>query len=320
MGAKPSALGKRKNKEKAVTNSNQQSSSEAMISYNENRKYLVCTEEITDILPVDDDDEFARTNTIHFLHKKIWDETNFSAPITKQLENGYGFDVLDVGCGSGTWTLDMATTYPNANFLAVDILQTFPNEIRPNNVNFLLGNIITGLNIKSNTFDYVFMRYMKTSIQINDWSKAIGEMIRVAKPNGWLELIEMDDMFTNGSPECLELMDKVEKRLKNKYNLTNSPFKLINNILLKEYFNIITDVQFFKKTIPMSGHWDNDSDNIIAKVSYDTAYWGSKSYKHSLDCLDLTPDEYDKYVENAFESIKNRRCTYSLCRSIARKI
>ncbi|CAJ0755662.1 5343_t:CDS:2 [Entrophospora sp. SA101] len=287
MGAKPSSLGKRKNKEKAVTNSNQQSSSETMISYYENRKYLVCTEEITDILPVDDDDEFARTNTIHFLHKKIWDETNFSAPITKQLENGYGFDVLDVG---------------------------------PNNVNFLLGNIITGLNIKSNTFDYVFMRYMKTSIQINDWSKAIGEMIRVAKPNGWLELIEMDDMFTNGSPECLELMDKVEKRLKNKYNLTNSPFKLINNILLKEYFNIITDVQFFKKTIPMSGHWDNDSDNIIAKVSYDTAYWGSKSYKHSLDCLDLTHDEYDKYVEKAFESIKNRRCTYSLCRSIARKI
>ncbi|CAJ0764733.1 3504_t:CDS:2 [Entrophospora sp. SA101] len=259
MGAKPSSLGKRKNKEKAVTNSNQQSSSETMISYYENRKYLVCTEEITDILPVDDDDEFARTNTIHFLHKKIWDETNFSAPITKQLENGYGFDVLDVG-------------------------------------------------------------YMKTSIQINDWSKAIGEMIRVAKPNGWLELIEMDDMFTNGSPECLELMDKVEKRLKNKYNLTNSPFKLINNILLKEYFNIITDVQFFKKTIPMSGHWDNDSDNIIAKVSYDTAYWGSKSYKHSLDCLDLTHDEYDKYVEKAFESIKNRRCTYSLCRSIARKI
>nr|CAG8584233.1 3688_t:CDS:2 [Entrophospora candida] len=317
MGAKLSSSKKRKSK--VITNSNQQLSSEATISYNGDRKYLVRTEKGTDILPADDD-EIARTNTIHFLHKKYMDDTNFSAPITKQLEKGDGFNVLDVGCGSGAWTLDMATTYPNANFLAVDIIQTFPNEIRPNNVNFLLGNIITGLNIESNSFDYVFMRYMKSSIPINDWSKAICEMIRVAKPNGWLELIEMDDSFTDGSPECLELMDKVDKKLKNNYGLTTKPFEVIKNILLNEHFDIITDVQFFKKKIPMSGHWDNDLDNKIAKVLYDIAFWGSKSYKHSLDCLDLTPDEYDKYVEKAFESVKDRRCTCSIYRSIARKI
>ncbi|CAJ0768067.1 3775_t:CDS:2 [Entrophospora sp. SA101] len=284
MGAKLSSSKKRKSK--VITNSNQQSSSEATISYNGDRKYLVHTEKVTDILPADDD-EIARTNTIHFLHKKYMDDTNFSAPITKQLEKGDGFNVLDVG---------------------------------PNNVNFLLGNIITGLNIESNTFDYVFMRYMKSSIPINDWSKAIGEMIRVAKPNGWLELIETDDSFTDGSPECLELMDKVEKKLKNNYGLTTKPFEVIKNILLNEHFDIITDVQFFKKKIPMSGHWDNDLDNKIAKVFYDIAFWGSKSYKHSLDCLDLTPDEYDKYVEKAFESVKDRRCTCSIYRSIARKI
>src|SRR5688500_14745609 len=102
----------------------------------------------------------------------------------------------------------MATTYPNANFIAVDIYQTFPNEIRPKNVNFLLGNVITGLNIKSNTFDYVFMREMKSYIPVNDWSKTIGELIRVTKPNGWLELIENDYGFTDGSPESLEFLDK----------------------------------------------------------------------------------------------------------------
>nr|CAG8584214.1 3687_t:CDS:2 [Entrophospora candida] len=289
-----------------------------MTSYNGNREFIVSTEEITNILPVNDD-EFARKTTAHFLHKKIWDETNFSAPITRQLREEYGFNVLDVGCGNGTWTLDMATTYPNANFLGIDIYQTFPNEIRPKNANFLLGNVITGLSIKSNTFDYVFMRDMRSYIPINDWSKTIGELIRLIKPNGWLELIEIDDGFTNGSPESLELLDKVEKKINDNYGLTYRPFKVIKDVL-KEYSNILTDVQFLKKQVPLSGHWDNDFDNSIAKVACENVLWGAKNHKHSLDCLDLTPDGYDDYINKVFESLKDCRSTYSNYRLIARKI
>ncbi|CAH1768097.1 14484_t:CDS:2, partial [Entrophospora sp. SA101] len=213
-----------------------------MTSYNGNREFIVSTEEITNILPVNDD-EFARKTTVHFLHKKIWDETNFSAPITRQLKEEYGFNVLDVGD-------------------------------------------------------------MKSYIPINDWSKTIGELIRVTKPNGWLELIESDNGFTNGSPESLEFLDKVEKKINDDYGLTYSPFKVIKDVL-KEYSNILTDVQFLKKKVPLSGHWDNDFDNNIAKVACDNVLWGAKNHKHSLDCLDLTPDGYDDYINKVFESLKD---------------
>ena len=67
----------------------------------------------------------------------------------------------------------MATTYPNASFIGVDILQTFPSEIKPDNVEFMLGDVISGLNLESNSFDYVFVRQMKLDIPINDWPNVL---------------------------------------------------------------------------------------------------------------------------------------------------
>src|SRR4051794_26762321 len=100
-----------------------------------------------------------------------------------------------IRCGNGSWTLDMATEYKKAKFTALDILPIFPREIRPKNVNFVLGNILKGLDFESDTFDYVFMRCMKAAISNDDWPKVIRELLRILKPNGWLELCEIDGGF-----------------------------------------------------------------------------------------------------------------------------
>ena len=101
----------------------------------------------------------------------------------------------------------MATTYPNASFTGVDIMRTFPSEIKPHNVDFMLGNVISGLNFKSNSFDYVFMRQMKSAIPINNWPKVLDELLRILKPNSWLEIIDSDDIFSDGSDLIKEYLD-----------------------------------------------------------------------------------------------------------------
>ena len=102
----------------------------------------------------------------------------------------------------------MATTYPNASFIGVDILQTFPSEIKPDNVEFMLGDVISGLNLESNSFDYVFVRQMKLDIPINDWPNVLNELLRVLKPNSWLEIVDTVDYF-NG----IEDNDKIKEFL-----------------------------------------------------------------------------------------------------------
>ena len=102
----------------------------------------------------------------------------------------------------------MATTYPNASFIGVDILQTFPSEIKPDNVDFMLGNVISGLNFKSNYFDYVFVRQMKYYIPINDWPNVLDELLRVLKPNSWLEIVDTVDYFSG-----IEDNDKIKEFL-----------------------------------------------------------------------------------------------------------
>ena len=111
----------------------------------------------------------------------------------------------------------MATTYPNATFIGVDILQTFPSEIKPDNVEFMLGNVISGLNFESNSFDYIFVRQMKFAIPINDWPNVLDELLRVLKPNSWLEIVDNVDQFICEDDDKIKKHpnDKIKEYLNN---------------------------------------------------------------------------------------------------------
>ncbi|KAG1474076.1 hypothetical protein G6F56_000568 [Rhizopus delemar] len=67
------------------------------------------------------------------------------------LENGA--KVLDLGCGPGTWIMDMATEHPNSDFTGIDMSDVFPSNIRPANVSFKLANVLDGLPFEDHTFD-----------------------------------------------------------------------------------------------------------------------------------------------------------------------
>ena len=95
----------------------------------------------------------------------------------------------------------MATTYTKAYFTAFDMIQAFPNEIRPINVKFVQGDILKELQFKSNTFDFVHIKEMRFSIPEDEFPKVILELLRVLKPNGWLDICEKAGGFSNGTPE-----------------------------------------------------------------------------------------------------------------------
>src|SRR5436305_6312800 len=84
---------------------------DSLFTYVNGRRYLKDYNKY--ILP-NDDEELDRLHILHDLHLQIW-ESHFSSPIETILKLG-GVQVLDVGCGSGIWLLEMATNYPLSQF------------------------------------------------------------------------------------------------------------------------------------------------------------------------------------------------------------
>lgn len=101
--------------------------------------------------------------------------------------------VLDIGCGFGTWTMEMATQFPNTHFIGMDSNSNFPNDIKPKNCDFKLFNINHNnvqLPFLDNSVDYIFQRDMNWDLPESTWIPLLQECYRILKPGGWIEIVE----------------------------------------------------------------------------------------------------------------------------------
>lgn len=85
---------------------------------------------------------------------------------------------------------EMAIEYPEYHFTGIDMADMFPTTIRPDNIKFQRQNILLGLPYPDNTFDFVNMRLMLSAFRVTEWPTVIGEIHRVLKQGGVVELME----------------------------------------------------------------------------------------------------------------------------------
>ncbi|KAI9263061.1 S-adenosyl-L-methionine-dependent methyltransferase [Sporodiniella umbellata] len=145
-----------------------------------------------------DNQEMDRLIGQHFALKALFGG-NLPIEADEFLDLEKGAQILDLGCGPGTWIMDMATEFPNSQFTGIDMSDVFPSNIRPANVSFKLANVLDGLPFEDNTFDLVNFSMFILALKKNQWAPVMNEVRRVLKPGG-LFLSKECSMLLLGNP------------------------------------------------------------------------------------------------------------------------
>nr|CAG8471997.1 10645_t:CDS:2 [Entrophospora candida] len=243
--------------------------------------------------------EAQRVKPLSSLINLLWGN-DFSSPVEYKLKSG-NFKVLDVGCGTGDWIMELARKYPKSKFIGVDKKPYFPSTDLPENVEFYVVDILEGLPFANNTFDFVHQRFLCSYLSTKQWEEiVINELLRVTKPLGYLELMETDLTSYSQGPITKKLCDAFVASMHAK-GFSPMIESTLTRILSSDP-NVI-NLQINSKKIPL-GYWSEIKN-------YDNCLELFKLYKKcSLEYTSATSEDFDKMIEIYLEEIEDYK-TYS---------
>jgi ubiquinone/menaquinone biosynthesis C-methylase UbiE len=137
--------------------------------------------------------------------------------IDERLPKGSGVQVLEVGCGVGYNSRNLAARFPSDEFLGVDLspnhVKTATKEARKlSNIKFEQGDF-HDLQLETDSFDAAFA--VECLCQGTDWPAAVAEVQRVLKPGGRFIVIDCfrKSAIANYDPDLQLAARLVEKTM-----------------------------------------------------------------------------------------------------------
>lgn len=121
--------------------------------------------------------------------------------------------VLDVGCGTGGWLIETATTYPTiARLVGVDVSSRMVEYARSqaaasrvnDRVQFQAMDALRMLEFPANSFDLVNLRFGQSYLRTWEWPKLLREFRRVTRLGAVMRITE-SDIVESTSPALTHL-------------------------------------------------------------------------------------------------------------------
>ncbi|CAG8464760.1 18532_t:CDS:2 [Acaulospora morrowiae] len=205
----------------------------------------------------------------------------------------------------------MATNYPRTEITGIDISPVQPRCIKPNNVTFVLANLLTGLTFEDETFDYVFQRLMFTAIPLDSWLNTVKELTRVLKPGGYLELSELGPPCRTGPVTC-----KVFNAVNDFVAKQNIDHKVLYKLrLFVEQTGQFEDICEEKNTLSYG-----EKMGKLGQAAIDNAKFGLINARQIvLPALGVTSEEFDEMLDIVAKELREFDTYHQIIRVYARK-
>ncbi|CEI89875.1 hypothetical protein RMCBS344292_04218 [Rhizopus microsporus] len=245
-------------------------------------------------------EEANRQQSQHYLLKHLFQGSYF-APVEEALSNP-GSKVLDVGCGAhATWILDMAIDFPNCQFYGFDIAELIHlSEVElihmPANCHIEKADLFDGFNYESNTFDYVHQRMMYIVYPSDKIPWMFQEILRVTKPNGWVELIEPDVIPKRAGPLFSKFIKALQQFLRDRLGHVLQGRNLVNLMIEAGFREVKSDYG----SLPLC--WGG----YIGKLFYEDMlvvfqHLGPSIYEYMGLDGEYNKDSYEALLDTAFD-------------------
>ncbi|KAL4968421.1 class I SAM-dependent methyltransferase [Aspergillus stella-maris] len=191
-----------------------------------------------------DQEEQDRLEITHHVFKLITGGDLYRAPLASQQPRPKR--ILDIGTGTGTWALDVAEDFPEAEIIGTDLSPIQPN-FSPPNCSFIIDDAESDWTFpKDEKFDYIHARSMGGGI--GDWERLMRQAYNHLRPGGWVEFQEFeacvrsDDGTDERAPMLLDLgrrLDEASKKFGKRVGIASSLAGWVRNA---GFTNVTEDV------------------------------------------------------------------------------
>lgn len=111
---------------------------------------------------------------------------------------------LDIACGPGEWTIEVARAFPHMHqVIGVDISRRMISyasaqaEAQGRKVAFQVMDVTRPLTFDDASFDLVNARFLLSFLRREQWPPLLKECVRILKPGGILRITEQESGFSN---------------------------------------------------------------------------------------------------------------------------
>jgi len=158
-----------------------------------------------------------RKNEKEFTRLKIQDRmitTAMGGVLAEQTDPAVFRRVLDVGCGTGGWLVDVAQAYPEMSLVGIDVSQRMIKYARTqagachldDRIEFYVMDALGTLDFLAACFDLVNLRFGVSFVRTWDWPKILAEL-RITRPGGVVRVTDIEAMHQSNSPALMRLLE-----------------------------------------------------------------------------------------------------------------
>jgi ubiquinone/menaquinone biosynthesis C-methylase UbiE len=182
--------------------------------------------------------------------------------------------VLDVGCGTGGWLIELAQTMPTCKVLAgVDVSLTFVEYARAqaeaaqvkDRVKFHAMDALRMLEFPTGYFDLVNHRLASSWLRTWDWPKLLHEYQRVCRLGGIVRITEYEGMQVSTSPALSRLNELLLQAFHQSghsfsptnYGMTGELARLLHQYGLREVQTRVSPLEYRMGTLEWQSFFEN---------------------------------------------------------------